>query len=458
LAQVRARIGSLAQVGQYKVDSGKGPRNLELREMSLSRNTLVTKILQLSREDPRHLNELEKFRRSITVMFTDIKGSTEFFEKFGDIAGLAMVHECNHLQRLVVEQHGGRVIKTIGDSVMAAFDDCNEAIKAAIEIQRALKEKNAARKAEEAMLVRIGLHYGTGIVKSDDVFGDVVNVASRVESLAQPLQIIVSDSLQQQISKSKFNVVFLGRFRLKGKSDDRDLFSVQWGEAEIAPLKVAHTIVTGSGVHTARLQRMAPDGSVSAEYSLSLQGVTVRAGDADPKGHQAPPAGARFWFAAGQPMVEDVGNASRIFIRLVATYTLEDGDVILMGTRLFKFVCKPEVAAAATVVAKTVLNVSDLLQEPAAELCAINPDGSPRSEKYPLRQEEVTFGRTNGTYAFDDNRLMSRSHARVYQRGEDFFLEDLNSRNGTFILVRGKAPVPFGAIVLVGSQRFRVVQ
>ena len=429
--------------------------------MAIQSNTLVTKILILSREDPSLLKELEKFRRSVTVMFTDIKGSTEFFEKFGDIAGLAMVHECNGLQRSVIEQHGGRVIKTIGDSVMAAFDDCNESIRAAVEIQRKLKAQNAARKPEDAMLVRIGLHYGTGIVKSDDVFGDVVNVASRVESLAQPLQIIISDSLRQQIATSNFDVVFLGRFRLKGKSEDRDLFSVQWGEPQAAPLKIAHTIVTGSGVHTARLQRIAADGSVSAEYPLSLQGTTV--GSAESEGKPAddsknPPARARFWFAAGQPFVEEITNGGRIFVRLVATYTLEDGDVILMGTRMFKFTCKAEVAAAATVVAKTVLNVSDLLQEPAAELCAINPDGSARPEKYPLSEQEVTLGRTTGTYKFDDNRLMSRSHARVYQRGEDFFLEDLNSRNGTFLLVRGRAPIPFGAMVLVGSQRFRVVQ
>src|SRR5882762_6731973 len=126
-------------------------------------------------------------------MFTDIKGSTEYFEHFGDIAGLAMVHECNGLLRSTIEHHQGRVIKTIGDAVMAAFDDCNESIRSAIAMQCRLREKNANKKKEDEMQVRIGLHYGTGIVKSDDVFGDVVNVASRVESIAQAGQIIISD-------------------------------------------------------------------------------------------------------------------------------------------------------------------------------------------------------------------------------------------------------------------------
>ena len=429
--------------------------------MAVQRNTLVTKILQLSRQDPRVLQELEKFRRLITVMFTDIKGSTEFFEKFGDIAGLAMVHECNDLQRSVVEQHGGRVIKTIGDSVMAAFDNCDDSIRAAIEIQRKLKAKNAARKEEDAMLVRIGLHHGMGIVKSDDIFGDVVNVASRVESIAQPLQIIISDSLQQQISSAPFEVVFWGRFRLKGKSGERDLFLVQWGEMKSAPLKMAHTIVTHSGVTSAKVQRLTPEGTISAEYAVTTEGVTVSHVESDGKpadNSKVPVVRARFSLLDGQPMVEDVGGRGRIFVRLVATYTLEEGDIVLMGTRLFKFVCKPEVAAAATVVGKTVLNVSELLHEPAAEFWAVTPDGTPRPEKYALREEEVTFGRTNATYTFQENGLMSRSHARIYQRGEDFFLEDLNSRNGTFIMVRGKAPVPFGAPVLVGGQAFRIVQ
>jgi hypothetical protein len=155
--------------------------------------------------------------------------------------------------------------------------------------------------------------------------------------------------------------------------------------------------------------------------------------------------------------VENVGPKGRIYIRLVATYTLEEGDIVAMGTRQFKFVCKPEVVAAATTLGKTLLNVTNLLEESAAEFLAINPDGSSRPERYPLLQEEVTFGRANASYTFEGDRLMSRSHARVYHRGEDFFLEDLSSRNGTFVMVRGKAPVPFGAPVLVGKEMFRIL-
>src|SRR5271157_1185796 len=172
---------------------------------------------------------------------------------------------------------------------------------------------------------------------------------------------------------------------------------------------------------------------VSAEYPLTLEGVAVDNTEADLKSSEDPKLSAvqaRFSLIEGQPTVENVGKRGRIYIRLIATYTLDEGDIVAMGTRQFKFVCKPEVVAAATALGKTLLSVSDLLKEPAAEFVAINPGVSPQPETYPLREEEVTFGRTNATYTFDDDRLMSRSHARVYHRGEDFFLEDLASRNG----------------------------
>jgi class 3 adenylate cyclase len=406
------------------------------------------------------LQQLEKFRRAVTVMFTDIKGSTEYFEHFGDIAGLAMVHECNDLLRTAIEHHGGRVVKTIGDAVMAAFDDCNESVRAAIAMQHRLREKNATRKKEDEMQVRIGLHYGTGIVKSNDVFGDVVNVASRVESIADARQIIISDSLRERIAPSEFDVVLLGRFRLKGKKEDRDLYQVRWTDTQSVPIKTAHTIVTRSLTSGAFLQRLTRDGEVAAEYPVTREGVIVDSSETDagsPAGPKLPAVKARFSLVEGQPTVEDGDRTGRIYIRLVATYMLEEGDIVAMGTHLFKFVCKPEVVAAATKLGKTLLNVSSLLQESPAEFLAINPDGSLRPERYSLREEEVTFGRTNATYTFEGDRLMSRSHARVYQRGEDFFLEDLSSRNGTFVMVCGKAPVPFGATVFVGKQIFRLV-
>lgn len=394
-------------------------------------------------------------------MFTDIKGSTAYFENFGDIAGLAMVHECNDALRAVIEEHGGRVIKTIGDAVMAVFEDCDQSVRAGISMQRRLREKNAKRKKTDEMLVRIGLHHGMGIVKSDDVFGDVVNVTSRVESIAQPEQIVISDSLQRKVSPTEFDLVFLGRFRLKGKSEERDLYQVRWSDTKFAPLRVAHTAITRPSLPNASLQQLANDGAVVAEYPVTIKGIIVSNAEADPKSPEyskLTTVQARFSLMDGQPTVEDIGKTDRIFIRLIATYTLEDGDIVAMGKRMFKFVCKSDLVKAATRLGKTLSNLSELLKEPAAEFVRVAADGSEREERYPLREGEITFGRLGATYSFDDDPLISRSHARVYHRGEDFFLEDLASRNGTLVMVRDKSPVPLGALVLVGGQVFRIMQ
>src|SRR5207244_5245658 len=89
-------------------------------DMSSNPNS-VTQIMQSSKGQSELLAELEKFRRTVVVMFTDIKGSTAYFEKYGDVAGLMMVHQCNDALQKIVEAHTGRVIKFIGDAIMATF-------------------------------------------------------------------------------------------------------------------------------------------------------------------------------------------------------------------------------------------------------------------------------------------------------------------------------------------------
>ena len=257
--------------------------------------------------------------------------------------------------------------------------------------------------------------------------------------------------------------MLLGRFRLKGKSEDRDLYQALWGDTEAVPLKAAPTPISQDGIGTAKLQQLNRDGAVIAEYPIAAAGVTVGGTDADARvDSKSQEVRARFSLEEGQPMVEDIGNKGRIFIRLAATYTLEEDDVIAMGTRLFRFICKPDLVAAATTLGKTPATESarsrSISHGKAAEFAGINPDGSERQETYPLQHEEITFGRTTGTFTFNNDPIMSRSHARVYHRGEDFFLEDLGSRNGTFVMVRGKAPLPFAASVLVAGQVFRMVQ
>jgi len=425
--------------------------------------TIVTRILELSRQDPSRLKELENFRRSVAVLFTDIQGSTAYYEKFGDVAGFAMVHECNRLLEKVVEQHNGRVIKNIGDAIMACFDNCGKCVQSTIEMQQKLKALNSCKREDDWTRVRIGAHYGPGIVKSDDVFGDVVNVASRVQSVALPEQILISDSLFKEVANCSFDIASLGRFQLKGKIEERELYEVRWNRNLPTRPNLATTMVysPSKGVQEYRLQHLNQAGKVDAERALFGEGLSIGRTEGDlkfPNDSSMSSPHARIFVHHGQPMAEDLSpEGGGIFIRLQSVFILEEGDIITIGGQLFRFESKPEIIAAATAMAITVPDVTRALHEDPARLIRLNSNRPGEQKIFPIDKEEVRFGRTIGDFTFPQDRFMSRTHARVYLRGEDYFLEDLSSLNGTFAKVRGKSPIPPGTSLRVGKEVFLVV-
>jgi adenylate cyclase len=424
-----------------------------------------TQVMKASLLKPDLMAELDKFRRDITVLFTDIRGSTAYFEKHGDIMGVMMVHQCTEVLRGQIEkQAGGKFIKTIGDAVMATFEDATAAVQCAVNMQKALKEHNATRLASDPICIRIGLNYGPGIVKTDDVFGDVVNVASRVESVAQADQVIISATVNQKITGAPFQINYLGKFALKGKEGPSDLFEVVWDENKGVKPKplTSHTIMAaGAGgfqLPTFKLQHMVPGGATQ-EWAVKSKPVIIGQASGEivfSNDSRMAPQHALLTANTGQLCVEDLSDRG-IFVRLVATHTLQNRDVILVGTQMMKFMERSEELAAAAHTGTALMNLAAALDAPPAEFIGIRPDGSETGARYPLKQEEVTFGRSGTTYVFEKDEFMSRTHCKVYHRGENFFIEDC-SRNGTYLKVQGKAPVPPGSSLIVGSQLFRVSQ
>src|SRR5436853_3916539 len=95
--------------------------------------------------------ELRRHKTKLTVLFTDIVGSTTYFDRFGDTAGLLLLHRHDHVVIGAVEEFQGTVIKTIGDSVMAEFPEPLPAVQAAIEIQRRLFQHNQSLAANDRL-------------------------------------------------------------------------------------------------------------------------------------------------------------------------------------------------------------------------------------------------------------------------------------------------------------------
>ena len=170
----------------------------------------------------------ERLRTPMTILFSDIKDSTAYFERNGDVKGLAMVERHNKLLFPCVENNHGRIIKTIGDAIMALFNDPVDAVTAAVGMQTVLVEDNAGREDSEEVHVKVGVHTGLGLTMANDVFGDVVNAAARVQGQAQPDQILITDSLLSAVHTAGYQVGKLGRARMKGKDEPIDVYAVGW--------------------------------------------------------------------------------------------------------------------------------------------------------------------------------------------------------------------------------------
>jgi pSer/pThr/pTyr-binding forkhead associated (FHA) protein len=167
---------------------------------------------------------------------------------------------------------------------------------------------------------------------------------------------------------------------------------------------------------------------------------------------------ARVVVIEGQVFVEDISTSGdSVFVRLSAAYTLQDEDIIVMGNQVFRFHENSAAMTLAATLGATLSDLSSVLDDSVAEFVHLDSAGNP-GKHYPVHREAVDFGRSKGTYTFPDDKLMSRLHARVLQRGEDFVIEDAGSRNGTFIKVRGRASVPVGSAVLVGSRLLKLVE
>jgi class 3 adenylate cyclase/tetratricopeptide (TPR) repeat protein len=176
---------------------------------------------------------LEKFKKQVTILFTDICGYTQYMETRGDISGRAMLQKHNNIVMPAVERHEGVVIKTIGDAVMATFPSSQLAVKASVDIQKGLNEYNLKAEASNEIHVKIGINTGEAIMDEADVFGDAVNVAARIQSQAGKDQILVSRSVYDQVCGSEdFLCRLHGNVQVKGKAEALELYWVVWQDED----------------------------------------------------------------------------------------------------------------------------------------------------------------------------------------------------------------------------------
>ena len=137
-------------------------------------------------------------RRLAAIMFTDMVDYSALAQRNEDLA-TEILEKHRRIVRPILKKHNGREVKTIGDAFLVEFASALEAVRSALEIQSALGKFNARSPVERRIRIRIGIHLGDVIPKGDDIVGDAVNVAARIEPLAAPGEICVTAQVQASV-------------------------------------------------------------------------------------------------------------------------------------------------------------------------------------------------------------------------------------------------------------------
>src|SRR6476619_2587273 len=169
---------------------------------------------------------MAEHRRLAAIMFTDIVGYSALSQA-DEAAALATLERHRSLLRPIFTQFGGREINSMADGFLVEFSSAVQAVQGALEIQRTL--------SAEGQQSRIGIHLGDVVVQGDDVLGDGVNIAARIEKLAEPGGICITEDVARQIrNKVRVALTSIGTPKLKNISASIEVFKIV-GDGEVKP-------------------------------------------------------------------------------------------------------------------------------------------------------------------------------------------------------------------------------
>src|SRR6516164_8734463 len=182
-------------------------------------------------------------RRLVAVFAADVEGYSRLMgaDEVGTLKGLT---ERRAILDRFIGEHGGRIANTAGDSVLAEFGSAADAVQCAVEAQTALAEANASLAPERRISFRIGVHIGDVLIRAGDMFGDGVNIAARLQSVAKPGSVCISGATYDQVRKTlPMTFVDLGVQHVKNIQEPIRAYQVgsPCETREAAPARVADT-------------------------------------------------------------------------------------------------------------------------------------------------------------------------------------------------------------------------
>ena len=172
------------------------------------------------------METIKPTRKLATILAADCVNFSKLMDSNEELA-LHNIKVCRGLIDPIIEEHGGRIFHTAGDSVVAEFSSVVDSVNAAIEFQKTLTDRNDNVAEESQMEFRIGIHLDDVIIEGDNIYGGGVNVAARLESLCEPGCILLSRTVHEKIVKRiEIAIDNLGNTKLKNIEGDFEIYQI----------------------------------------------------------------------------------------------------------------------------------------------------------------------------------------------------------------------------------------
>jgi len=164
-----------------------------------------------------------------TVMFADVSGSTQLYEQLGNTQAQECITGCLREMSEIVKLNLGVIVKSMGDEIMCRFGNADDAVKSACEINEVLTQDENITGIQ--LHVHIGMHYGVAVEEEGDLFGDAVNIAARVTSIAKAMQVLATEQLVNEITPDLAKITRrYDKVHVKGVQDEIVIHEIVWDQ------------------------------------------------------------------------------------------------------------------------------------------------------------------------------------------------------------------------------------
>ena len=213
-------------------------------------------------------------RKLTTILAADAVGYSRLMEA-DEVRVYDKLHAARAVFAKLIERHNGRIANTAGDGLIAEFPSVVEAVQCAIEVQRELEDQR--RGPAEPLRFRIGIHLGDVIVDGDDLIGEGVNLAARLETMAEPGGILISQQVYDQVhAKLSVGFDYLGEKRPKNYSEDVPVYRISKGNSKgWSGFRRKATAKTPSDSRFGKTSAVVADLRGSAQRNVKLAGIVA---------------------------------------------------------------------------------------------------------------------------------------------------------------------------------------